>query len=143
MPEAGIYVLTKRDFCDADAFAIPALANLITLYAKYSNALNMADVEMTTDEQSTKTVSSIEVEEQPTNKAKSSEPPEEKQETAGAPEGSDNENDNDHDAPGDNDDEGIEVTDLTDGKISSDLYKAFKAITEALLNYKIQLRGNE
>ena len=50
----------------------------------------------------------------------------------------------DDDAPGEVDDEMIDVADATaDDKISNDLYKAFKAITEVLLNYKIKVKNNE
>lgn len=101
----------------------------------------MADVEMTTEVSPTQPVPSIEVK----SDTKQEEEPEQEVGANADAEGSDNdnENDNDNDAPGDNDDEGIEVTDLTDGKISTDLYKSFKSITEVLLNFKIKSRANE
>lgn len=92
----------------------------------------MADVEMTEDESTTKPIPSIETKDETKADA------EQDGEAGANAEGSDN------DAPGDNDDdEGIEVTELTDGKTTGDLYKNFKAITEVLLNYKIVGRGNE
>lgn len=101
----------------------------------------MADVEMTTDVSPTDPVPSVEV------KSDTKQEEETEQEVGDNPDadvdGSDNDNENDNDAPGDNDDEGIEVTDLIDGKTSGDLYKSFKAITEVLLNFKIKSRANE
>ena len=44
------------------------------------------------------------------------------------------------DAPGE-DDDGAE--DNADGKVSNELYRNYKAITEVLLNFKIKLRNNE
>ncbi|KAK5075100.1 hypothetical protein LTR64_001305 [Lithohypha guttulata] len=50
----------------------------------------------------------------------------------------------DNDAPGEVDDEMVDVTDLvSDGKVSNDLYKEFKAITEVLLEYKVKSKNNE
>lgn len=96
----------------------------------------MADVEMTEEKSQKQPVPSIETKEnEKTVKSTSAEEPGE--EAGAAAEGSDN------DAPGDNDDEGIEVTDTTDGRGTGDLYKNFKAITELLLNFKITIRGNE
>lgn len=46
----------------------------------------------------------------------------------------------DHDATGDPEDDTAEVA---DGKISNELYKAFKAITEELLNFKVKIKSNE
>ena len=46
----------------------------------------------------------------------------------------------DNDAPGEDDDVAAEVG---DGKVSNNLYKAFKAITEVLLNFKIKAKNNE
>lgn len=93
----------------------------------------MADVEMTEEDSATQPVQSIEAKDE----EKAGEGAEQDEEADANVEGSDN------DAPEDNDDEGIEVTDLTDGKTTGDLYKSFKAITEVLLNHKIKGRGNE
>lgn len=46
----------------------------------------------------------------------------------------------DNDAPGEDEDG---IADNADGKLSNDLYKAYKAITEVLLNHKIKLKNNE
>jgi len=45
-----------------------------------------------------------------------------------------------NDAPGEDDDAAV---DGGDGKVSNDLYKAYKAITEVLLNFKIKTKYNE
>ncbi|KAK5957702.1 hypothetical protein OHC33_000891 [Knufia fluminis] len=58
--------------------------------------------------------------------------PVKKEEDAG--EGSDN------DAPGEDDDA---AADAGDGKVSNALYKAYKAVTEVLLNFKIKTKNNE
>lgn len=110
----------------------------------------MADVEMTAEVSPTDTLPSVEVKGEV---AQAEQPEEEVEDKPGAADDSENEienenenendNDGDNDAPGDNEDEAIEVTDLSDGKISNDLYKTFKAITEVLLNFKIKGRGNE
>lgn len=46
----------------------------------------------------------------------------------------------DNDAPGEDDNT---LADIGDGKVSNDLYKAYKAITEVLLNFKIKTKNNE
>jgi len=46
----------------------------------------------------------------------------------------------DHDATGEPEDDTVEVA---DGKIPNNLYKAFKAITEDLLNFKVKIKSNE
>lgn len=111
-----------------NAFCIPYL-----LDAACRNAPKMADVEMTEDDSTSQPVPSIESKDE----TKADADPEQEGEAGADVENSDN------DAPVDNDDEGIEVMDLTDGKTAGDLYKSFKAITEILLNFKIKVRGNE
>ena len=46
----------------------------------------------------------------------------------------------DNDAPGEDDDA---AADAGDGKVSNGLYKAYKAITEVLLNFKIKTKNSE
>lgn len=81
----------------------------------------------------TKPVESIEIDEPPKSNGKVTSGDNDE----GDAEGSDN------DAPGEADDEAVDVTDLDDGKISNNLYKEFKAITEVLLNYKIKIKSSE
>lgn len=101
----------------------------------------MSDVEMTAEDSTTQPVPSIESKDE--EKAGVEAELEADQEVEAGADAEASDNDNENDAPGENDDEGIEVTDLTDGKITGDLYKNFKAITEVLLNFKIKGRGNE
>lgn len=61
-----------------------------------------------------------------------------KKEDAGEGEGEGEGSDND--APGEDDDI---AADAGDGKVSNGLYKAYKAITEVLLNFKIKTKNNE
>jgi len=63
-----------------------------------------------------------------------------KGEDAGEGEGDGDGEGSDNDAPGEDDDV---AADAGDGKVGNSLYKAYKAITEVLLNFKIKTKNNE
>lgn len=63
-----------------------------------------------------------------------------RKEDAGEGEGEGEGEGSDNDAPNEDDDI---AADAGDGKVSNGLYKAYKAITEVLLNFKIKTKNNE